>query len=119
MPEPNTVCDMCGELVYRRPTQLKLNKNNYCSALCQHESMRKKGPKMGSRNKRIPRRIRKERGDICQVCGWDEARCDVHHIVEWSEGGTDEPDNLIVLCPNHHRLVHEGDLSVDELRSYM
>lgn len=29
----------------------------------------------------------------------------VHHIVPWPRGRT-EPDNLVLLCPHHHRLIH-------------
>src|SRR5438874_5223501 len=34
--------------------------------------------------------------------------CDGHHIVHWIEGGTNEPNNLVLLCRRHHRMVHEG-----------
>ena len=44
----------------------------------------------------------------CCVCGWNEALCDVHHILPKKHGGTNENNNLTILCPNHHRLIHEG-----------
>lgn len=47
----------------------------------------------------------------CVVCGWDKATCDVHHI----NGRGDEHGNLIILCPNHHRIAEEGNL---ELSAY-
>lgn len=53
----------------------------------------------------IARRLKKEKGDRCTICGWDEAPCDVHHILSRKDGGTNEYSNLIILCPNHHRLV--------------
>ena len=31
-----------------------------------------------------------------------------HHIRWWRDGGTTDPDNLVLLCGRHHRLVHEG-----------
>ena len=31
----------------------------------------------------------------------------VHHIVPWARGGPTDLDNLVRLCPRHHRLVHE------------
>ena len=31
-----------------------------------------------------------------------------HHLVHWIHGGTNEPDNLTLLCYRHHWLVHEG-----------
>ena len=31
----------------------------------------------------------------------------IHHIKPWSQGGTTDLDNLILLCGYHHRWVHE------------
>jgi hypothetical protein len=31
-----------------------------------------------------------------------------HHIRHWAHGGATDLDNLVLLCPFHHRLVHEG-----------
>ncbi|QDO89325.1 DUF222 domain-containing protein [Ornithinimicrobium ciconiae] len=37
--------------------------------------------------------------------------CDAHHLAWWSrEGGTDIL-NLVLLCPRHHTLVHDKDLT--------
>lgn len=38
---------------------------------------------------------------------------DVHHIIPRSDGGSDDPDNLMHLCRKHHRQVHSeaGDFS--------
>lgn len=44
----------------------------------------------------------------CSVCGWNEAQCDVHHILPKKNGGTNDNSNLTILCPNHHRMIHEG-----------
>lgn len=32
---------------------------------------------------------------------------DRHHILPQEWGGASKPENLIALCPNHHRRVHE------------
>lgn len=55
----------------------------------------------------------------CSKCGWNEARCDLHHILPKKQGGTDEHGNLTYLCPNCHRIAHErkqteGFVSLDE-----
>jgi hypothetical protein len=48
-----------------------------------------------------------------QHCRWPgcerpAAWCDGHHIVFWMNGGTDDLENLVLLCRRHHRMVHEG-----------
>ncbi len=37
----------------------------------------------------------------------------VHHLKLRSEGGTHDPDTLIVLCSTHHRAQHRGQLLID------
>lgn len=54
----------------------------------------------------------------CSICGWDEARCDSHHIVSREDGGKDALDNLIIICPNCHRLIHDKKkYSIEFLRT--
>lgn len=40
----------------------------------------------------------------CERCGWDEAPCDRHRL---SQALGYEAGNVIVLCPNCHRLAHK------------
>jgi hypothetical protein len=35
-----------------------------------------------------------------------------HHIEAWADGGATSKSNLVLLCPSHHALVHEGQLFV-------
>lgn len=37
---------------------------------------------------------------------------DLHHIVPRSEGGDNDPDNLVTCCGAHHRAAHRGKLVV-------
>jgi 5-methylcytosine-specific restriction endonuclease McrA len=55
----------------------------------------------------------------CSLCGWhvDGIVCDIHHIVERKNGGTNEHDNLTYICPNCHRLVHNKLISSNDLVS--
>ena len=34
---------------------------------------------------------------------------ETHHIVPLHEGGDDTSENVIALCPNHHREAHYGE----------
>ena len=38
-----------------------------------------------------------------------------HHVRHWADGGETSLDNLVLLCPTHHRLVHEGGFDVQRL----
>jgi predicted restriction endonuclease len=51
----------------------------------------------------------------CLVCGFSEC-VDIHHIVSIAKGGDSFPENLITLCPNHHRLADRGRISANDLR---
>jgi hypothetical protein len=43
---------------------------------------------------------------------------DMHHIWEVSVGGSDDPSNLIALCPTCHALYHRGHISADSIYAY-
>lgn len=47
--------------------------------------------------------------DKCIICGWDEGYCDRHRVIP-ELGYTKE--NIRILCPNHHRLVTFGAITV-------
>jgi hypothetical protein len=34
-------------------------------------------------------------------------------VQPWEHGGPTDMDNLMLLCPRHHRLFHEGDYTID------
>jgi HNH endonuclease len=40
---------------------------------------------------------------------------DLHHIVEVSEDGSDDPANLLALCPTCHALYHRGTISQESV----
>lgn len=54
--------------------------------------------------------------DSCQICGatfkTDRGRffTDTHHLRSLRKGGTDTSDNIVVVCPNHHRILGRSDL---------
>lgn len=52
----------------------------------------------------------------CFVCGFDcTPILAIHHIQHLSNGGDNQPDNLIPLCPNCHAIVHKIIREVDPL----
>jgi len=44
----------------------------------------------------------------CSLCGWDKVNCDIHRIKHGCFGGKYIKENIVVLCPNCHRLAHRG-----------
>jgi hypothetical protein len=47
----------------------------------------------------------------CRVPGCGRSRhLQAHHVHAWAEGGETSVDNLVLLCPGHHWLVHEGHM---------
>ncbi|MGQ0847722.1 MAG: DUF222 domain-containing protein [Actinomycetota bacterium] len=49
-----------------------------------------------------------QRDGGCRFPGCHHRRwVNAHHIRFWSDGGPTNLDNLILLCPRHHRMLHE------------
>lgn len=51
----------------------------------------------------------------CQVCGTEDI-VEVHHIRAIKNGGGHTASNLLILCPNHHRMLHMGWLEINKLK---
>jgi hypothetical protein len=43
--------------------------------------------------------------NLCSRCGW-KGPCDKHRLVAGKDGGNYRAENVIVVCPNCHRLLH-------------
>ncbi len=43
----------------------------------------------------------------CIICGFNRG-LNNHHIIKKRDGGSDEPENLVYLCPNHHWIADFG-----------
>lgn len=50
----------------------------------------------------------------CYICG-ESMFTQKHHILPRSKGGSDNQENLIVLCANCHAGAHHGMYTQDEL----
>jgi hypothetical protein len=54
----------------------------------------------------------RDRGCTWPGCERPASWCDGHHLQHWAYGGTNEPDNLTLLCTRHHWMVHEGNWQI-------
>lgn len=50
----------------------------------------------------------------CQCCGKKNCRLEVHHVKFKSNGGTDDEENLLTLCEDCHKGVHDGTVTLDK-----
>lgn len=70
----------------------------------------------GRTTRLIGRRLRRaleHRDRTCSVPGCGAARgLHAHHIRHWEDGGATDLDNLVLLCPYHHRLHHRGVITI-------
>ena len=88
-----------------------------CDATCEVWFERHGRPIGAGRSTRtISRRLRRaleHRDRCCAVPGCGATRgLHAHHIKHWEDGGPTELSNLVLLCPYHHRLHHQGGITI-------
>ncbi len=114
-------CDDCGRAWQEgRGRWLQLRDEDLalaeCDAMIVHEATTAPGPATKATSD-IPERTRKrvwarDRGRCC-VPGCRATRhIDIHHLLARLLGGTHDEWNLVLLCSGHHKLLHEGILSI-------
>jgi len=65
------------------------------------------------RNPALSSMLKQKRKDKCQICSTtfkveSGFFCDTHHLLPLRAGGLDVSDNILVLCPNHHRIFERA-----------
>lgn len=64
------------------------------------------------RYQKIVKRLKVQYNHKCQLCGdnflMDNGNyyCEAHHIKMLSQDGSQSPENVLILCANHHRMFH-------------
>lgn len=115
-------CDTCGKTFLRKLSALKKSRSGYafCTRNCKDRAARIDG--IEGINKSIKhgkyvnyRRHFNEEDLKCVRCGYNEfVICvDVHHIDE--NHLNSDPDNLLALCANCHRGLHNKLWKLDDL----
>lgn len=103
-------CEYCENEfeIFARDNSKDLKRARFCSRSCANSRNASKRWRKSKRvsTKNTYRRICFENHEErCVICHYDEI-VEVHHFDQNSEN--QKPENLIPLCPNHHRLLHRG-----------
>lgn len=70
------------------------------------------------RYQRIVNYLKQKYDYKCQICGYSflmdngKGYCEAHHIKMLSENGSQSPENVIILCANHHRMFHYASSNI-------
>lgn len=63
------------------------------------------------------KKIKEVQADMCLVCWIDEKqRARGHHLIPFSEDGSDHILNFATLCDDCHKRYHAGKLKIDIYR---
>jgi hypothetical protein len=77
---------------------------------------------LAPRDRQLVKDLHERYSGRCQLCAFDSpvvygvASAEAHHIVYLSQGGDDNLMNLVLLCPNHHTVIHKTDATFDYSR---
>lgn len=108
-------CAICGKIVYREPSDIARGCKVVCSKACQYRllSLRYRGP----RTQKIKLAAQRDNYQ-CLICQFDKV-IEVHHIKPKRKDGSDDLENLITLCPNHHVMSDRTMITQKELRDIL
>lgn len=51
--------------------------------------------------------------NTCQICGSTDCP-QGHHIIDFQFGGSADQDNIITLCDDHHKKVHNNKIDISK-----
>lgn len=105
------ICEKCGNKFegYIRKNRKKHCKN--CKRKVVHKKEINEATTLFDFSKRTISKILNRMDIGCSICGWNKTICDIHHIIERKNGGTDDHSNLTYVCPNCHRMIHNNLLN--------
>lgn len=90
--------------------------NSYIQTLDHQASLEVKEGliKVRKYNKKLIDDLKDRYSHKCQVCGesglteYGVSIAEAHHIERFSLTQNNSPENILILCPNHHRLIHKA-----------
>ncbi|OYR54921.1 HNH endonuclease [Halorubrum halodurans] len=116
-------CPTCGEVFANEGGMRAHHKIRHAESIAESRSLARS----------VREQVIERDASVCQRCGADVTPTDedgpdfqLHHIVPFSAGGPDHPDNLITLCSDCHgeahqrmrRIVEERPDLLEELKAF-
>lgn len=102
-------------LVRGVPTELFIDQFSIQSIPVGEAKKKESNTSVYERSPQVRSYILKRAGGSCEWCGQDGFKTlsgsvylETHHIQPLSENGSDTVENVVALCPNHHREAHFG-----------
>jgi hypothetical protein len=117
-------CGYCGKELLKSPAEIKKSKSGFmfcnksCACSYNNTAIRsgennpnwKDGTYKTQNYSKVAFRNYQHK---CSICGFDEPSClEVHHIDK--DRTNDNLNNLIILCANHHNMIHYGNFEITE-----
>jgi hypothetical protein len=105
----------CGSKISKAPTPLTTQTQTQAQTETQAQALTSRRPLSASEKHAVFLRDQgrctfvNARGERCNTDRW----LHVHHIKPVSQGGTNDPANLTVICSAHHDLVHQLSFALD------
>jgi hypothetical protein len=112
-----TPCADCGKDVAIKASQLKARQSRgqkrfFCNRQCDSNWRSKNPTRLRLLNGAKPHQ-KLMYGLSCAICSFDRI-IEYCHIIPARDGGTIHPDNIVPLCPNHHKLLDRSLLTPAE-----
>ena len=116
-----SVCSACGQGAMRAngeamPVSPEVIERAECDAQTIQLDERPHVGQPPRATQQIPPALRRRiklRDQHCMVPGCRHSQCDLHHLEFRAEGGEHSERNICLICPAHHRAIHEGRLIVE------
>lgn len=104
------ICTGCEKSIEKPPSRANRSDRQFCNQDCYLSWNKSHQEDQTGRRQRL-----REKDDACcEICGFDRF-LELAHIVPSRDGGTYKENNILFLCPNHHRLHDHGGITKDEL----
>ncbi len=112
----NCICEYCGKEFIRRRKPTRSNPAFYCSNECANKAhgLKRITNRIGVSGEELGDIRRRAKYEKCAICRYDRF-VEVCRILPGITGGIYALNNVVFLCPTHHRLFDRHLLNQEEI----